>query len=78
MLSDRLSTFEYEGAPRHALLETTTILESSCGAKLTTQTVFQPAGDRDQMVAAGMEYRDHESIQRPGDFLAPQGERPTH
>jgi uncharacterized protein YndB with AHSA1/START domain len=64
-----VSTFEYEGAPGHVLLEATIFEEVDGGTKLTTRSVFQSVADRDQMVAAGMEGGAVEAMQRLDQLL---------
>ncbi|MGA7363090.1 MAG: SRPBCC family protein [Candidatus Dormiibacterota bacterium] len=59
-----VTTFEYEGAPGHVVLETTTFNEVAGRTQLTTRSVFQSVEDRDQMVASGMEWRARESMER--------------
>ncbi|MGC1908477.1 MAG: ATPase, partial [Candidatus Dormiibacterota bacterium] len=59
-----VTTFEYEGAPGHVVLETTTFNEVAGRTQLTTRSVFQSVEDRDQMVASGMEWGARESMER--------------
>ncbi len=62
-------TFEWEGLPGHALLETV-IFEASGGkTKITDTSVFQTLEDRDGMVANGMEGGAAESMDRMAELL---------
>jgi uncharacterized protein YndB with AHSA1/START domain len=65
-----VTTFEYEGAPGHVLLETTTFDDLAGRTRLTTRSVFQSVADRDQMVAAGMKQGARESMERLAELLA--------
>ena len=54
-----IQTFEFEGLPEtgHVVLETTKFEDLPSGrTKVTVQSVFQSAADRDGMISAGMEY----------------------
>ena len=57
-------TFEYEGTPGHAALET--IIYEDVGGKtlIHDQMVFQSVEDRDEMVQAGMEEGANASMDR--------------
>ena len=48
-------TFEWEGLPGHALLETVIFEEHDGKTKVTDTSVFQTVEDRDGMVASGMQ-----------------------
>jgi uncharacterized protein YndB with AHSA1/START domain len=50
-----VQTFEYEGAPGHVKLDTTTFEEREGKTLLRTVSSFQSVDDRDAMVASGME-----------------------
>jgi uncharacterized protein YndB with AHSA1/START domain len=50
-----VQTFEYEGAPGHVKLDTTTFEEREGKTLLRTVSSFQSVDDRDVMVATGME-----------------------
>jgi uncharacterized protein YndB with AHSA1/START domain len=50
-----VQTFEYEGAPGHVKLDTTTFEEHEGKTLLRTVSSFQSVDDRDAMVASGME-----------------------
>jgi uncharacterized protein YndB with AHSA1/START domain len=66
-----VSTFEYEGVPGHACLQTLT-LEDLGGnkTKLVMQSVFQSVADRDGMVESGMESGATEMMDRLEELLA--------
>jgi uncharacterized protein YndB with AHSA1/START domain len=57
-------TFEFEGAPGHALLEIITFEGQNGRTRLTDKSVFQSVEDRDGMLAAGMEAGSTESMDR--------------
>lgn len=62
-------TFEWEGLPGHALLETV-IFEGAGGkTKITDTSVFQTVEDRDGMVANGMEGGATEGMDRMAELL---------
>lgn len=63
-------TFEYEGAPGHVMLETTTLEEADGGTLMTGNSVFQTVADRDMMVAAGMDEGVYDSMARLEELLA--------
>jgi uncharacterized protein YndB with AHSA1/START domain len=63
-------TFEYEGTPGHALLQTLTLEEVDGSTRLTDQSVFQSVADRDAMVASGMESGATEAMERLEELLA--------
>jgi uncharacterized protein YndB with AHSA1/START domain len=50
-----VQTFEYEGAPGRVKLDTTTLQAHDGVTLLRTVSSFQSVGDRDAMVASGME-----------------------
>ncbi len=50
-----VQTFEFEGAPGHVKLDTTTLSEHDGRTLMRTVSAFQSVADRDAMVAAGME-----------------------
>ena len=68
-----IDTFEFEGLPEkgHVALETLK-LEGLSGnrTKLTTQSIFQSAADRDGMAQSGMEKGVNESYDRLDDLLS--------
>jgi uncharacterized protein YndB with AHSA1/START domain len=62
-------TFEFEGMPGHVMLETVTFEEQGGGTLLTDQSIYQSVGDRDGMVASGMETGSTESMERLAELL---------
>ena len=50
-----IRTMEWEGMPRHVLLETVTFEELDGKTKATDTSTFQTVEDRDGMVETGME-----------------------
>jgi uncharacterized protein YndB with AHSA1/START domain len=62
-------TFEWEGLPGHALLETVIFEEHDGKTKITDTSVFQTLEDRDGMVANGMEGGAKESMERLAELL---------
>jgi len=64
-----VQTFEYEGAPGHVSLQTTTLEGRNGKTVVDTMSVFQSDEDRDAMIAAGMERGVRESIERLLDLL---------
>lgn len=65
-----VQTFEFEGVPGHAALETSTFEEFDGKTKLTQQSVFQSVADRDGMVQSRMEEGASESMDRLAELLA--------
>jgi uncharacterized protein YndB with AHSA1/START domain len=59
-----VQTFEYEGAPGHVKLDTTTFEERDRRTLLRTVSSFQSFEDRDAMVASGMEHGVRDSGDR--------------
>jgi uncharacterized protein YndB with AHSA1/START domain len=64
-----IQTFEWEGLPGHALLETIHFEEHDGRTTITDTSVFQTIEDRDGMVANGMEYGARESMERLVELL---------
>jgi uncharacterized protein YndB with AHSA1/START domain len=62
-------TFEWEGLPGHALLETVIFEEHGGKTTVTDTSVFQTVEDRDGMVANGMEGGAAESMDRLAALL---------
>ena len=62
-------TFEFEGMPGHAALETVTFEAQNGQTLLTDKSVYQSVEDRDGMVASGMEKGSIESMQRLAELL---------
>jgi uncharacterized protein YndB with AHSA1/START domain len=65
-----VQTFEFEGAPGHVCLQTTTLTERGGKTLLRTTSAFQSVEDRDAMVASGMERGVHDSGERLAELLA--------
>jgi uncharacterized protein YndB with AHSA1/START domain len=65
-----VQTFEFEGAPGHVCLQTVTLAERGRKTLLCTASAFQSVQDRDAMVASGMEYGVHDSMERLAELLA--------
>jgi uncharacterized protein YndB with AHSA1/START domain len=65
-----VQTFEFEGAPGHVCLQTTTLTERGGKTLLRTTSAFQSVEDRDAMVASGMERGVHDSGERLAEVLA--------
>lgn len=65
-----VQTFEYEGAPGHVKLDTTTFEERGGRTLLRTVSSFQSVEDRDAMVASGMERGLRDSAERLEALLA--------
>jgi uncharacterized protein YndB with AHSA1/START domain len=62
-------TFEWEGLPGHALLETVIFEEHGGKTQVTDTSVFQTVEDRDGMVANGMEGGASDSMDRMAELL---------
>ena len=65
-----VDTFEYEGTPGHVLLETMMFEEQDGKTKLTGNIIYQTVADRDEMLEAGMEGGEDESLERLAALLA--------
>jgi uncharacterized protein YndB with AHSA1/START domain len=65
-----IQTFEFEGMPGHATLETAKYEELAGGrTKLTVHSVFQSVADRDGMLQSGMERGIVDSHERLDELL---------
>lgn len=64
-----VQTFEFEGMPGHACLETVTFTERAGTTLLTPRTVFQSARDRDTVLQSDMERGINESMERLDELL---------
>jgi uncharacterized protein YndB with AHSA1/START domain len=64
-----VSTFEFEGAPGHVSLGTTTFEEIGGGTRITSRSVFQTVQDRDEMIKEGMEVGMLETMDRLVELL---------
>ena len=68
-----VQTFEYEGVPGHAALETIVLEDLGDGRTRLTQTgVYQSLADRDMVVASGMESGAKETWERFAELLTKQ------
>ena len=65
-----VQTFEFEGTPGHVCLQTATLAARDGKTLLRTISAFQSVGDRDAMVASGMERDVHDSGERLAELLA--------
>ena len=65
-----VQTFEYEGAPGHVKLDTTTLEQRDGTTVLRTVSAFTSVDDRDAMVASDMERGVLDSHERLHDLLA--------
>ena len=64
-----VQTFEFEGAPGHVALQTSTFEETGGKTKLVRHSVFQSVADRDAMVSSGMRSGADESYERLEELL---------
>jgi uncharacterized protein YndB with AHSA1/START domain len=65
-----VSTFEFEGAPGHIILDTSSFEELPDGrTKLTATSLFESVRDRDGMLNSGMESGSNESWDRLAELL---------
>jgi uncharacterized protein YndB with AHSA1/START domain len=65
-----VQTFEFEGAPGHVKLDTTTLEHNGAGTLVRTVSAFPSVEDRDAMIASGMERGTRESDERLAELLA--------
>ena len=65
-----VQTFEFEGAPGHVNLDTTTLERRGLKTLVRTVSAFPSVEDRDAMIASGMERGAHDSDERLGELLA--------
>lgn len=65
-----MQTFEFEGAPGHVKLDTTTLEQRGHRTLMRTVSSFQSVGDRDAMVGSGMERGARDSADRLEELLA--------
>jgi uncharacterized protein YndB with AHSA1/START domain len=63
-------TFEYEGAPGRVCTQTLEFIEEAGRTTLTATTRFATQGERDAMVAAGMQDGARHSYAALSDYLA--------
>ena len=65
-----VATFEFEGAPGHVKLDTTTFEQHGGTTRMRAVSSFQSVQDRDAMVASGMERGVRDSADRLAELLA--------
>jgi len=65
-----VQTFEFEGAPGHVKLDTTTLEQRGPRTLVRTVSAFPSVEDRDAMIASGMERGARDSDERLGELLA--------
>jgi uncharacterized protein YndB with AHSA1/START domain len=65
-----VATFEFEGAPGHVKLDTTTLEQHAGKTLVRTVSAFTSVQDRDAMIASGMERGEHDSAERLEELLA--------
>jgi uncharacterized protein YndB with AHSA1/START domain len=65
-----VQTFEFEGAPGHVKLDTTTLEQSGDKTRVRTISAFSSVDDRDAMIAYGMERGMRDSAERLEELLA--------
>jgi uncharacterized protein YndB with AHSA1/START domain len=65
-----VQTFEFDGAPGHVKLDTTTLEQRGGRTLMRTVSSFQSVEDRDAMIAAGMERGVRDSDDRLEELLA--------
>ena len=64
-----VATFEFEGMPGHVLMQTATFEPLGGKTRVVQQAVFQSVGDRDGMVASGMQKGSDDSMDRLAELL---------
>jgi uncharacterized protein YndB with AHSA1/START domain len=65
-----VQTFEFEGAPGHVKLDTTTLQQRGGNTLVRTVSAFPSVDDRDAMIASGMERGVQDSNERLEELLA--------
>jgi uncharacterized protein YndB with AHSA1/START domain len=65
-----VQTFEFEGAPGHVKLDTTTLEQHGGKTLVRTVSAFSSVDDRDAMIASGMERGVRDSAERLEELLA--------
>jgi uncharacterized protein YndB with AHSA1/START domain len=65
-----VQTFEFEGAPGHVKLDTTTLEQRGGKTLVRTVSAFTSVDDRDAMIASGMERGTRDSAERLEELLA--------
>jgi uncharacterized protein YndB with AHSA1/START domain len=69
-----IQTFEFEGMPGHALLQTVTFEDQGGKTKLTITALFQSMEDRDGMLKTGMKEGAAETLDHLAELLETQKE----
>jgi uncharacterized protein YndB with AHSA1/START domain len=64
-----VQTFEWEGMPGHVSVETATFEDLGDRTKVTTTSLFHTTGERDGMLASGMERGMNETYARLDELL---------
>jgi uncharacterized protein YndB with AHSA1/START domain len=65
-----VQTFEFEGAPGHVKLDTTTLRDNGGTTEVRAVSAFSSVEDRDAMIASGMERGVHDSYERLQGLLS--------
>jgi uncharacterized protein YndB with AHSA1/START domain len=65
-----VQTFEFEGAPGHVMLETTSLTQHGSATLVRTVSAFPAVEDRDAMIGSGMEHGVRDSDERLAELLA--------
>lgn len=65
-----VQTFEFEGAPGHVMLETTSLTQRGPATLVRTVSAFPSVADRDAMIDSGMERGVRDSDERLAELLA--------
>ena len=65
-----VQTSEFEGAPGHVKLDTTTLSQRGAATLVRTVSAFSCVEDRDAMIASGMERGTRDSAERLAELLA--------
>lgn len=65
-----VQTFEFEGAPGHVKLDTTTLERRGGKTLVRTVSAFPSVDDRDAMITSGMERGTRDSGERLAELLA--------
>lgn len=65
-----VQTFEFEGAPGHVKLDTTTLERRGGKTLVRTVSAFPSVDDRDAMITSGMERGTRDSDERLAELLA--------
>ncbi|MBO0809607.1 MAG: SRPBCC family protein [Actinobacteria bacterium] len=65
-----VQTFEFEGAPGHVMLETTSLTQRGSATFVRTVSAFPSVADRDAMIESGMERGVRDSGERLAELLA--------